>query len=91
MVPIASGSSKSPPVAIAYSRGAGWRRFTVWVARRDGSVAALCPLVPKNAKIDKDELVRVYHGREEEGMWGGDRLHKSPGDVLPYPDLKTES
>lgn len=85
MVPIASGSSKSQPVAIAHSRGAGWRRFTVWVARRDGSVAALCPLAPKNAKIAKDELVRVDHS----GKGTGDTI-QSPGDVLRYPRLKTE-
>lgn len=68
MLPIPEGSSKSPPVAVAHGHGAGWQRFAVWIARRDGSVAALCPVVPQTAKVDSEELVRemeasLYRGR----------------------------
>lgn len=40
-----------------YGKGAGWQRFAIWIARRDGSVAALCPVVPQTARVDAEELV----------------------------------
>ena len=57
VIQIPDGPDASPPVAIAHGRSAGWQRYAIWIARRDGSVAALCPVVPENAKIDSEELV----------------------------------
>ncbi|CAM9141013.1 unnamed protein product [Pylaiella littoralis] len=56
VLPIPDGSSLSPPVAFAHSHCAGWQRFAVWIARKDGSVGALCPVVPQSAKVDVEEL-----------------------------------
>ncbi|CAM9523888.1 unnamed protein product, partial [Laminaria digitata] len=60
VIPIPDGPSASPPVAIAHGRSAGWQRYAIWIARRDGSVAALCPVVPENAKIDSEELLDLW-------------------------------
>lgn len=73
MFSIPDGPSKSPPVALAYGTGAGWQRFALWIARRDGSLAALCPVVPENARIDSEELVstsRTEREKRERGRGG---------------------
>lgn len=62
VLPIPEGPNASPPVALAHSHCEGWQRFAVWIARKDGSVGALCPVVPQSAKVDVEELVS--------GDWG---------------------
>lgn len=70
MIQIPDGPGASPPVAIAHGRSAGWQRYALWIARRDGSVAALCPVVPENAKIDSEELVSAAgRGRMQQQKW----------------------
>lgn len=56
---IPDGPSKSLPVAMDCGKGGGWQRFAIWIARRDGTVAALCPVVPQSAKVDEEELVSL--------------------------------
>eukprot|EP00752_Nemacystus_decipiens_P007409 g6627.t1 len=60
VVPIPEGANTCPPVAFAHSHCAGWQRFAVWIARKDGSVGALCPVVPQTAKVDVEELWELW-------------------------------
>ncbi|CAM9779355.1 unnamed protein product, partial [Ectocarpus fasciculatus] len=60
VLPIPDGPSVSPPVALAHSHCPGWQRFTIWIAKKDGSVGALCPVVPQTAKVDSEELVGLW-------------------------------
>ncbi|CBN76114.1 expressed unknown protein [Ectocarpus siliculosus] len=60
VLPIPDGPNVSPPVALAHSHCPGWQRFTIWIAKKDGSVGALCPVVPQTAKVDSEELVGLW-------------------------------
>ncbi|CAM9634469.1 unnamed protein product, partial [Scytosiphon promiscuus] len=60
VLPVPDGPGMSPPIALAHSNCPGWQRFAVWIARRDGSVGALCPVVPQTAKVDLEELWELW-------------------------------
>ncbi|CAN0062048.1 unnamed protein product, partial [Hapterophycus canaliculatus] len=60
VLPVPDGPGVPPPVALAHSNCPGWQRFAVWIARKDGSVGALCPVVPQTTKVDLEELWELW-------------------------------
>ncbi|CAM9948061.1 unnamed protein product, partial [Choristocarpus tenellus] len=46
----------SSPVAFDHGQGTGWQRFVIWILREDGAIAALCPVLPPNATMERAEV-----------------------------------